>query len=187
MISARQLAANRRNAARSTGPRSQAGKVRSSRNALKHGLAISLLSDAKMAQEVSTLAAAIAGEARADPSVLALAGVIAEAELDLIRIRMARVQLLSALAADPATFTPKLPKRLRPQLIERAFSLPLSDHPLYAMAQEAVRKLVTPVESGPEKEALVLAHAAAQLLRLDRYERRAMSRRKAAIRAFDTA
>jgi hypothetical protein len=37
-ISANRLAANRRNAVRSTGPRTAAGKKRSARNALKHGL-----------------------------------------------------------------------------------------------------------------------------------------------------
>jgi hypothetical protein len=38
MASARQIAANRRNAQRSTGPRTLAGKQRSSHNAVKHGL-----------------------------------------------------------------------------------------------------------------------------------------------------
>jgi hypothetical protein len=36
-VTARQLAANRENAMKSTGPRTVAGKIRSSRNALKHG------------------------------------------------------------------------------------------------------------------------------------------------------
>src|SRR3569623_47950 len=36
-ISEKRLAANRENAKRSTGPRTQAGKERSSRNAVKHG------------------------------------------------------------------------------------------------------------------------------------------------------
>ncbi len=39
-ISAKQLAANRRNALKSTGPRTLAGKARASRNAFKHGLRI---------------------------------------------------------------------------------------------------------------------------------------------------
>src|SRR3954462_14574520 len=39
--SPRRLAANRRNALKSTGPRTSAGKKRSSRNALKHGLCAS--------------------------------------------------------------------------------------------------------------------------------------------------
>ena len=38
MATAKQAAANRRNAARSTGPRTKSGKARSNRNALKHGL-----------------------------------------------------------------------------------------------------------------------------------------------------
>jgi hypothetical protein len=38
MASERQIAANRRNASKSAGPRSQSGKSRASRNAYRHGL-----------------------------------------------------------------------------------------------------------------------------------------------------
>ncbi|MBR1152808.1 hypothetical protein [Bradyrhizobium sp. JYMT SZCCT0428] len=42
MTSARQIEANRCNAARSTGPRSRSGKKRSSTNAFRHGLSVDL-------------------------------------------------------------------------------------------------------------------------------------------------
>ncbi len=112
MTSDQKVAANRRNAERSTGPRSQVGKSRSSRNALKHGLAIPLRNDPKAAEEIRELAATIAGEARTDETVLAYAGTVAEAELDLFHIRIARVQLLNALAADPPDKMAHLLRRL---------------------------------------------------------------------------
>jgi hypothetical protein len=40
MASAKQIAANRRNAARSTGPRTLSGKKRASMNAIRHGLGV---------------------------------------------------------------------------------------------------------------------------------------------------
>jgi hypothetical protein len=45
MASKRQIEANRTNAKRSTGPKTKAGKARSSRNALRHGLSRPTLQD----------------------------------------------------------------------------------------------------------------------------------------------
>jgi hypothetical protein len=45
----------------------------------------------------------------------------------------------------------------------------------------------TSIPQGPDKLATILSGEAKKLLALDRYERRAVSRRKFAIRAFDAA
>ena len=62
MASERQLAANRRNARKSTGPRSGAGKTRASRNAYRHGLTLSITSTAEYAKQLETLVRKIAGD-----------------------------------------------------------------------------------------------------------------------------
>src|SRR5690348_14117876 len=122
--------ANRANAARSTGPRTCAGKAAVARNALRHGLSLPVLADPNLAVEVAALARAIAGEG-ASVARLAAAVRIAEAEIDVLRVRRVRAQIM----ADAFT--------------ERDVTAPL--------------------------------------MRLDRYERRALSRRKRAIRDFETS
>ena len=56
MASDRQIAANRRNARKSTGPRSGAGRKRASRNAYRHGLTLSIVSIKEYAKQLETLA-----------------------------------------------------------------------------------------------------------------------------------
>ena len=90
MTSSEKQAANRRNAKRSTGPRTARGKARSKRNALKHGLAVSAL-DAFAAREVRDLAARFAAE-----GFVAEALPLAEASYDLRRIRAIRDALVLA-------------------------------------------------------------------------------------------
>jgi hypothetical protein len=68
MASERQIAANRRNARKSTGPRSGAGKKRASRNAYRHGLTLSITSTEALAKQLETLvrnSLSISTEARA--------------------------------------------------------------------------------------------------------------------------
>jgi hypothetical protein len=105
MTSDRQIVSNRSNGRRSRGPRTAAGKASSSRNALRDGLAVSVLDKPVMCAEVERLAHAIAGN-DADNFRLERARIIAEAQVDLVRIQDAKVTLMNshtvgAMSADP--------------------------------------------------------------------------------------
>src|SRR3954468_17899279 len=95
-MSHRKRQANRENARRSSGPRSAVGKARSARNAFRHGLSVPVLHDPQLAPEVTKLARRIAGR-----DVLTdLAASIAEAQLDLLRVRRLRSELINRALCD---------------------------------------------------------------------------------------
>jgi hypothetical protein len=86
MASEKQILANRANAKKSTGPRTAAGRAKSSRNAYRHGLSVPMQPDP---QAVDVLAFAIAGKSAGEVDLHA-ARALAEAQLELKRIRVAR-------------------------------------------------------------------------------------------------
>src|SRR5215475_6502090 len=108
MASERQIAANRRNARKSTGPRSGAGKTWASRNAYRHGLTLSITSTAEYTKQLETLVRKIAGDTK-DAVKLERARTIAQAELELARVRRAKVALIERASAfgelDPPQLT----------------------------------------------------------------------------------
>lgn len=82
MTSARKIAANRRNGKKSNGPRSAAGRTRASRNALRHGLSTIDRHAARFAAQIEGHARDICGAVR-DPELFEWALVIAECDVVL--------------------------------------------------------------------------------------------------------
>jgi hypothetical protein len=187
MSGARRIAANRRNAARSTGPQSRRGKSRSARNALSHGLAVPVVSDPVLCAKSAALAQAIAGVG-ANPQRVEAARRIAEAEVDLLRVRQARAQLLSLAIAPQIATNPRTKRKnraLNTALAGTAKEAMGKPSPADTVGNMAALELLPQTLLEPAQQADVLGEFAARLARLDRYERRALSRRKSAIRAFD--
>jgi hypothetical protein len=87
VVSARKLEANRANAQASTGPTTAAGKARSARNAVKHGLSAETWADPAIARAIEQVGRRVAGEARGEERALAYA--VAAAQVDLARAREA--------------------------------------------------------------------------------------------------
>ena len=176
MTSPRKIQANRANARTSTGPKTARGRARAAHNARRHGLSLSVFADPALSEQVEAVAREIAGEPSND-DIYQLARTIAEAQIDLQRVRYARHQFLSDRLNDryddPRASTREKQSVVRDLLRPRALEIPTV-------------ALVT-TQQGPHKLATILRQEAKQLQALDRYERRALSRRRFAIRALDLA
>lgn len=97
MTSAAKIAANRRNAQRSTGPRSAAGKARTRYNALHYRFSVPARYDPKTDAEVQGLAVHLSADTL-EPCEQDLAMRAAEAQFDLFRMQRAKVDLINGIA-----------------------------------------------------------------------------------------
>ena len=133
MPSERKIAANRCNAKKSTGPRSKAGRQR--RNALRHGLAVSIRTDPAYNDDIEQLAKIIS-RARGIQHVSDNARDAAEAVVDLCRIRKIRASLFETIYfADTA-----VPDRLT-ELNDKLTKLARYERRAYSRRNRALRSL----------------------------------------------
>jgi len=176
MASERQIAANRRNARKSTGPRSGAGKKRASHNAHRHGLTSSIASTAAFAKQLDKLVREIAGDTE-DAITLERARAIAQAELDLARVRRAKLALIERASAfgepDPPRLTVTQMIRLLHPFDRGRLILP-----------KPVASSATMPSQEPDRSAEAVRRVLPELRKLDRYERRAAVRRDRAVLDF---
>ena len=173
MASERQIAANRRNARKSTGPRSGAGRKRASRNAYRHGLTLSIISTAASAKQLHKLVRKIAGNTD-DAITLERAREIAQAELDLARVRRAKLALIERASAfgepDPPRLTVTQMIRLLHPFDRGRLILP-----------KPVASSATMPSQEPDRSAEAVRRVLPELRKLDRYERRAAAQRERAV------
>jgi hypothetical protein len=159
---------------KSTGPRSGAGRKRASHNAYRHGLTLNITSTPAVAKQIYKLARKIAGNTD-DAITLECADEIAQTELELARVRRAKVALIERASAfgelDPPQFTVT-------QMIRILNALDRGDRHIVPKPIDAS---ATMPSQEPERSAEAIRRALPQLRKLDRYERRAAARRERAV------
>jgi len=165
---------SRRNGQKSKGPKSDEGRQRSSRNSRKHGLSLPVSVDPQLSLQAERLAQLIAGPDASEWRIHE-ARLIAEAQVELQRVRRLRLERLAqpSLVKKPVTLKSL---RIMIKLVEANIADEWDQMDIVEKFEEDLL---------PETE-LPLEEKIHPVLRsfgkLDRYERRALSKRKFAIR-----
>lgn len=175
MASERQIAANRRNARKSTGPATMSGKRRSSSNALRHGLSRPLASTGTA--ELETFVCLLVGR-DAGQEIVELARDAVRAHLNLVRIRelksnmFAQIYQLGTLEWEPRSRSSAEIKYVLRRLRETRVCLPEPE---------------TMPSDEEEKAAEAMRRLLPELRSIDRYEKRAFNARQRSLRQLTEA
>jgi hypothetical protein len=165
MASEKQIAANRRNATKSTGPRSAAGRKRAGRNAYQHGLNVNPIPSPVVSKQLEERAREIAGKSQRDVVILGLARAVAEAELDVDRARRTKVSLIQCVSAF-GSLDPR--QRTTRGIIRWLRRFERGDDPPLRLALSAAPAAMPARE--PHRSTETMRRSLPQLWRLDRYE-----------------
>jgi hypothetical protein len=207
MTTNRKATANRQNAQRSTGPRTSAGKARASRNSLRHGLAVPAAGQPALSDQIDAFARSFAGTSEISPALEIYARNAAEAHVDLLRARAARYNLLISWLDVQTSASAELSQKTKqlwgdPLLeLTRISGIDVmrfleGPHLPPGYAEKAIARLrakLVRIErdflsdsagSSVQDRSMNLER---QLRQIDRYERRALSRRKTALRSLTAA
>lgn len=176
MASERQIAANRANAARSTGPRSKRGRARSSTNAWRHGF--STRPNSPSSNIVDQIARHLTNHQ--DTLSQLYAREAAEAQAVLLQVRSARRALLQELITGHLRLIP-LPIKER----LASFARDLPDPDVSKAFLDAFPGRLPKFVSRAAREELSRQRTLQWLAGFDRYEERAMHRRQRALRELD--
>jgi hypothetical protein len=155
------------------------GEKRASQNAYRHGLT-KPISSAEFAREVETLARQIAGDSE-DKITIERAHDAAEAELEVAGVRRVRTALIERVAALGRFDVPKLFQYSNDEAVgimqqycgATVWSPKFAVDPVPAMPSQE-----------PQRTAEAVRRALPDLLKLNRYESRAVTRRDRAIRTI---
>jgi hypothetical protein len=143
-------------------------------------LSLPVCSDPVLSQQVEALAREIVG-GDANAEIQDSARLVAEAHIDLRRVRQARHQFLTDALSNPY-YDSRANMRVKVRLLS-SFLRPSAPE----ISTTALTDILTSTPQGDDKLAAILSQEAKRLNALDRYEVRALSRRKLALQAFDLA
>jgi hypothetical protein len=168
----KQTSANKRNATLSTGPRTIAGKINSSTNALRHGLAARPAKDRNRSEEVEKLFRILQAQYQ-KPQLETLLHEFAEAEIDVLRARITWAFYFNKLAEDEDTYAPKNRTRRAMRLLKPYFHDKIIPAEVMTLFWRLIHPQIPPI---PERAAHVIRVGDPKLAKIHRYEDRALGR-----------
>jgi hypothetical protein len=180
VTSEKQISANRRNAARSTGPRTTAGKKRAAANALRHGLVARSAHGWDRSEAVDKLFRVLRA-AVPNTELEPLLRELAETEIEILWVRATWVSMFNSVGQSESTYVPKNWASQSLRLLRQHDGNDYVPDPLVQLLDSWMYPKIPPESA---RAPHVFKIAGAQLASLNRYEDRALGRRGNILRSL---